>query len=50
MRISIIVTMAAALTTVAGTATAQQVLLALVAPVVLTILLAPLTLILYRRK
>jgi ABC-2 type transport system permease protein len=34
----------------AGTATAQEVLLALIAPVVLTILLAPLTLVLYRRK
>lgn len=34
----------------AGTATASQVLLALVAPVVLTVLLAPLTLMLYRRK
>jgi ABC-2 type transport system permease protein len=34
----------------AGSATAEQVLLALAAPVALTVLLAPLTLRLYRRK
>jgi ABC-2 type transport system permease protein len=34
----------------AGTVTGRQVLLALIAPVVLTVLLAPLTLRLYRRK
>jgi ABC-2 type transport system permease protein len=34
----------------AGTATVEQVLLALIAPAVLTVLLAPLTLVLYRRK
>ena len=34
----------------AGTATLEQVALALVAPVVLTLVLAPVTLLLYRRK